>query len=75
MFRQLISQLVTALLFSAITLGTILFIIKGIVDLSYRGTYALSEYTNYFTVGMVSVLIVLLLFELIELVSINNRRP
>lgn len=74
MLKELISRLVNSLLLSAISLGTILFIVKGIVDLSYTGTYAWGQYTTYFVTGMVGVGIIMFAFEMIEILTTRNRR-
>ncbi|MFT8767191.1 MAG: hypothetical protein ABF838_10055, partial [Lentilactobacillus hilgardii] len=74
MLKQLISRFVNSLLLSAVSLGTVLFIVKGIVDLSYTGTYAWAQYTTYFVTGMIGVSIIMFAFEMIEILASRNRR-
>ncbi|MFD1125265.1 hypothetical protein ACFQ22_07845 [Lentilactobacillus raoultii] len=74
MLKELFSRLLNALLLSAISLGTILFIVKGIVDLSYTGIYAWPQYVTYFITGMIGVTIIMIAFETIEMLASRNRR-
>ncbi|TLQ20791.1 hypothetical protein FEZ41_01860 [Lentilactobacillus parafarraginis] len=73
MLKQVIPKIIDALALSAISLATVLFIVKGIFDLSYTGTYPWQQYMFDFGIGMLGVGVLLIIIEMLEYITRRFR--